>query len=350
MSKESQKKIKYCVFCGADVAENKTYCPNCGKLIIKIVPGKKISKPQPIPKEDFSRKCPNCGSIITSTVLDQCPICNTELEKISEIRKAIVQKKPGLIFTNKKLEPEQKFILRKDTWNLKEGLNVFGTCIYILVIVFFLLATFSFQFDSTPLTIEQILLSYVPELLLGIYPIWYIYNKKHSFSKLGFRSESKKIYLALVIGILGSLMLILLNFFSDRLIYFMSDIGLDIFNIITYMEDYNQVIRNSEILWNILLILSLCGITITSEIVFRGVLHNTLKQRFKNNYIVILIVASAYSLLMLFFTIPYGIYFFIFNFLSYIVLGFLYEINQNIYNTMIAGLLTNIISIIFILL
>ncbi len=350
MSKENQKKIKYCVFCGADVAESKIYCPNCGKLIIKIAPGKQISKQQPVSKEDFSRKCPKCGSIITSTVLDQCPICNTELEKISEVRKTFVQKKPGLIFTNKKLEPEQKFILRKDTWNLKEGINVFGTCIYILVIVFFLLATFSFQFESAPLTIEQLLLSYIPELLFGIYPLWYIYNKKHSFTKLGFRSESKKIPLALIIGILGALMLLLLNFFSDRLIYFMSDLGLDFFNITTTIEEYNQVIRDSELIWNIILILSLCGVTLSSEIVFRGVLHNTLKQRFKNNYIVILIVASAYSLLMLFFTIPYGIYFFLFNLLSYILLGFIYEINQNIYNTMIAGLLSNIISIIIILL
>ncbi|MFW9819107.1 MAG: hypothetical protein ACFFE5_05810, partial [Candidatus Thorarchaeota archaeon] len=184
MSKENQKKIKYCVFCGADVAESKTYCPNCGKLIIKIEPEKKISKPHLISREEFSRKCPNCGSVITSKILNQCPICNTELEKVSEIRKGIVQKKPGLIFTNKKLEPEQKFILRKDTWNLKEGLNVFGTCIYILVIVFFLLATFTFQFGTAPLTIEQLLLSNIPHLLFGIYPLWYIYNKKHSFTKL----------------------------------------------------------------------------------------------------------------------------------------------------------------------
>jgi membrane protease YdiL (CAAX protease family) len=130
----------------------------------------------------------------------------------------------------------------------------------------------------------------------------------------------------------------------------MSDLGLDVFNITTSIEEYNQVIRDSGLLWNIFLILSLCGVTLSSEIVFRGVLHNTLKQRFKNNYIVILIVATAYSSLMLFFTIPYGIYFFLFYFLSYILLGFIYEINQNIYNTMLAGLLSNIISIILILL
>ena len=346
MSKESKKKIKYCVFCGADIAESKTYCPNCGKLIIKIDSGKKKSELRPISKLDFSRKCPNCGSIITSTILDQCPICDTELEKISEIKKAIVQKKPGLIFTDKKLEPEQKFILRKDTWNLKEGLNVFGTCFYILVIIFFLLATFSFQFESAPLTIEEVLLNQIPELVFGIYPIWYIYSKKHSFTKLGFHFESRKFAIAILIGILGSLLLLLFDYFSDSLIYFMSDLGLDIFNVTSVIEEYNGLIRDSDLIWIILIALTLCVGSISSEIVFRGVLHNTLKQRFKNNYIVILIVALAYSLLLLFFTIPFGIYFFIFNFLAYIVLGFLYEINQNIYNTILANLLYNLILII----
>ncbi len=349
MSKESEKKIKYCVFCGADVSENKTYCPNCGKLVIKIESGRKPLKPSTVTKVDFTRKCPNCGSLITSTVIDQCPICNAELEKFSEIKKTIVQKKPGLIFTDKKLEPEQKFILRKDTWNLKEGINVFGTCFYILVIVFFLLATFSFQYESGPLTIEALLINQIPELLFGIYPIWYIYNKKHSFTKLGFRSESKKIPIAILIGIMGSIMLLLLNFFSDFLISLITDAGLDVFDITSTIEEYNLVIRNSEVVWILLLTLTLCVGTISSEIVFRGVLHNTLKQRFKNNYIVILIVALAYSFLLLFFTIPYGIYFFIFNFLAYIVLGFLYEINQNIYNTMLANLLYNIILIIIII-
>ena len=348
MSKESEKKIKYCVFCGADIAESKTYCPNCGKLVIKIVPGKKALKPRPFSKVDLSRKCPNCGSIIISTILDQCPICNTELEKISEVRKAIVQKKPGLIFTNKKFEPEQKFILKKDTWNLKEGLNVFGTCIYILVIVFFLLMTFSLQLESATPTIEEILLTQIPELLFGIYPIWYIYNKKHSFTKLGFQSDSKKIHIAFLIGILGALMLLLLNFFSDSLINFMSDIGLDIFGITSAIQEQNLVIRNSGLIWIIILILTLCVRTISLEVVFRGVLHNTLKQRFKNNYIVILIVALAYSLMLLVFTIPYGIYFFLFNFLAFVVLGFLYEINRNIYNTMLANILFNIILIILI--
>jgi len=350
MSKEKEKKIKYCVFCGVNVEKDKTYCPNCGKLIIKIDTEKRIiipkSKPIPPPKVDFSRKCPNCGSIITSTIIDQCPICNTELERISEIKKAVVQKKPGLIFTNKKLEPEQKFVLKKDTWNLREGLNVFGTCIYVLIIVFFI--TFiSFQSGSS-VTIQQFLLSQIPELLFGIYPIWYIYNKKHSFAKLGFDSNSKKITLALLIGILGSLMLLLLDFFSDSLITFISDVGLDFFNVRSELEQQNLVIRSSELIWIILLGLTLCARVISSEIVFRGVLHNTLKQKFRNNYIVILIVSLAYSLVLLMFSFPYGVALFLLNFLAFTVLGFLYEINGNIYNTMMASVFYNILMLILI--
>lgn len=347
MSKEREKKIKYCVYCGSNIEIDKTYCPNCGKLVIKIEPGKKISKPKPVPEIEVSRKCPNCGSIITSTILDQCPICNTALEKISEIKKAMVQKKPGLIFTNKKLEPEQKFILRKDTWNLKEGFSVFGTCIYILVIVFFLLVTFiSVQLESTPINIQQILLSQIPELVFGIYPLWYIYNKKHSFTKLGFRSDTKKMVLAILIGILGSLMLLLLDFFSDTLINFISDAGLDFFNVKSSLEEQNLVIVNSELIWIILLTTTLCLTAISSEIVFRGVLHNTLKQKFNNNYIVILLVALAYSLVLLLFSFPYGVSFFLLNFLASIVLGLLYEMNGNIYNTIMANILYSILAVI----
>jgi len=349
MRKESEKKIKYCVFCGANIEKDKIYCPNCGKLVIKLEPGKKITQPKPIQELEISRKCSNCGSIITSTILDQCPICNTSLEKVSEIRKTIVQKKPSLIFTNKKLELEQKFVLRKDTWNLKEGLNVFGTCIYILVIVFFLLITFiSFQLDSTPITIQQILLSQIPELVFGIYPIWYIYNKRHSFTKLGFRSDSKKFILAILIGILGSLMLIVLEFFSDAFINFIADVGLDFFNVKSNLEEQNLVIKNSDLIWIVLLTITLIVTAISSEVVFRGVLHNTLKQKFNKNYLVILLVALVYSLILLLFSFPYGVSFFLLNFLASIVLGLLYEMNGNLYNTIMANIFYSILVVILI--
>jgi membrane protease YdiL (CAAX protease family) len=307
-------------------------------------------KPKPIQRLEVARKCPGCGSLITSTILDQCPICNTELEKIAENKKTVIQKKPGLIFTSKKLEPEQKFILKKDTWNLKEGVNVFGTCIYVLVIVFFLLFTIiSFQLDTTTLSVQEILLSQVPELVFGIYPIWYIYNKKHSFTKIGIYPESKKILLGIAVGALGAIILILINYMSDSIIIFFSDIGWDFFDVRTSLLEQNQVIRDSEILWIILLTAALSIGAFSSEIVFRGVLHNALKQKFKNDFYVIVLVALTYSLVMLLFTFPIGMSFFLANFLIFLVLGIIFELtNGNISATISTNILYNIIIMILI--
>ena len=351
MSKNSKKNIKYCVYCGSDVEKNKTYCPKCGKLVVKLEPSKRVMKPTKVEKLEVSRKCSGCGSIITSTIINQCPICDTVLEKISDVKKAAIQRKPVFIFTDKKLEPEQKFLLKKDTWNLKEGINVLGTCIYILVIMFFLLYTIiSFQGDLPDISIQQILYSQIPLLLFGVYPLWYIYNKKHSLNKLGFYSDSKKILIAILIGILGTLVLLVINYFSDSLMYFFSDVGLDFFDVRSSIEAQNQVIRDTELLWIILLTIELSVVTISSEIVFRGVLHNTLKQKFKNNFYVILIVALVYSLVMMLFSFPIGMSFFLANFLSFTVLGFLYELNGNIFNTILANIAYNIVIIIIIFL
>lgn len=355
MSKDNEKKIRYCVYCGSDVGKSETYCPNCGRLIIKLKNGKIatkphiIHKPVSVKKTGISRKCSGCGSVITSTIIDQCPICNTVLEKIPEDKKAVLQKKPGLIFTNKKLEPEEKFILKKDTWNFKEGINVFGTCIYVLIIAFFLLFTIiSFQIDLASFTnnIQLILLGQIAEMLFGVYPIWYIFKKKHSYNKLGFYLDSKKILISILIGILGTFLLVLIDFFSDSIITFFSNVGLDFFDVKLSIEAQNQIIRNADLLWIVLLTLSLCIVAVSSEIVFRGVLHNTLKRRFRNEVYVILIVALVYSIVMLLFSFPIGMSFIFANFLSFTVLGFLYSINGNLFNTIIANIAYNIVIII----
>jgi membrane protease YdiL (CAAX protease family) len=351
MTKEN-KKIKFCVYCGTNVAEDKIYCPKCGKLIIKLEPSKITPKPKRIPTFEITRKCPGCNSVITSTVLDQCPICNTALEKLSEVKKETVQRKPGLIFTSKKLEPETKFILKKDTWNLKEGINVFGTCVYVLIISFFALFAFiSFQLGGAALdiNIQLILLNQIPEILFGVYPIWYIYKRKHSFNKLGFYSDSKKILIAILIGILGFLAMLLINYFSDPLINFFSDVGLDFFDVKSSIVEQNQIIRDADILWIILLAISLCVRAVSLEIVFRGVLHNALKQKFKNEFYVILIVALIYSLVMLVLSFSIGMSFFIINFLMFVVLRFLYSINGNLYNTIIAHIYYSILIIILVI-
>lgn len=359
MSEDNEKKVNYCVFCGANIEEGRIYCPNCGKLVLKIKPEKKEVKQQIVrrsvvgEKIQITRKCSGCGSIITSSVLDQCPICNTMLEKISEQKKLMIQKKPGLIFTNKKFEVEQKFILKKDTWNLKEGINIFGNCLYILIIIYFLLFTIiMFQTEATKIELNMniILLSQIPELLFGIYPLWYIYSKNHSYKKLGLISEFKKFILALLIGVLVGLCLFLINYFSGYLIDFLSDKGLDFFEIKETIEEQNSIIRDADFLLIALLTILLSLGSFSTEIVFRGVLHNTLKERFKNDYKVILFVALIYSVVMLLFSFPIGLGYFFVNFIIFTILGLLYAINKNLYNTIIASIFYNLLIVIFLVL
>ncbi|MFX1410646.1 MAG: type II CAAX prenyl endopeptidase Rce1 family protein [Promethearchaeota archaeon] len=357
--RKEEKRVKYCVFCGKYIEEGKIYCPNCGKLVLKIKPEKEIGQQQPIrgpivdEKIRIVRKCPGCGSIITSNILEQCPICNSVLGKISEQKKEAIQKKPSLIFTNKKLELEQKFILKKETWNLKEGINVFGTSIYILVIAYFLLVmAIAFQADSdTPeINIYIILLSQIPELLFGIYPLWYIYSKKHSYKKLGFFSESnKQVIIAIISGILGGGCLLIINFISSYYIDFLSSVGLDFFELKESISTQTEVIQNTDILMIIVLMILLSIGSFSVEVVFRGVLHNTLKERFKNDLAVVLIIALIYSAVWSLYTYPSGLVLFLVNFIIFIVLGILYEINGNLYNTIIASIFFNFLVIIFLI-
>jgi membrane protease YdiL (CAAX protease family)/predicted RNA-binding Zn-ribbon protein involved in translation (DUF1610 family) len=367
MSKENDVKkiIKYCVHCGAKADKNQIYCPQCGKLIIKMKPSKEISQEKHIYKKaelvgraEISRKCSGCGSIITSTILNQCPICNSMLEPLPELQKP-VQRKSGFIFIDKKLEPEQRFTLNKESWKLKEGLNVFtnSLLIYITVQLLFIML-FWFQIGSdnqdqstiSEITIFLILLSQIPGMLLGIFPLWYISSRRHKFEKLGFSSDRKKNLLALVIGIIGGFSIIVISIFSSyinsSLLY---EIGLNFFDIQTYIDLEYKIIRESG-LWTILLLIELIIVSISTEIVFRGVLHNTLKEKFENDNIkgkisIILIVALVYAGIFLLFSFPIGLYFILSNFLVFVFLGILYEINRNLLNTIIASVLYNILII-----
>lgn len=356
MSKDNEKKIKYCVYCGVDVEKNKTYCPNCGKLIIKLNSSETPAEPRPIHKPvsmqrvEISRKCPGCGSIVTSTILEQCPICNATLEKIPEVKKIAIQKKPGLIFTDKKLEPEQKFILKKDKWNLKEGLNIFGTCIYVYIIAFFLiyfLLVFQGEGDSIEQNIQMLIISQIPEMLIAIYPIYYILSKNHNYSKLGFFKDSKKVLIGIFIGVIGAISLILLNLFYNSLISYLAEIGLDIFDMETEIIIQNQIIRDADFIYVFLLIVLIAIGAASLEIVYRGVLHNTLKQKFRNDVYTILSVALIYSIFILF-IYPNPAYFLL-NFLGFVVLGILWELSDgNIYSTLIASVFYNILLIVLI--
>jgi membrane protease YdiL (CAAX protease family)/predicted RNA-binding Zn-ribbon protein involved in translation (DUF1610 family) len=345
MSKENGKQqiVKHCVYCGARIEESKIYCPKCGKLVVKIEPSKEKSRLQKIgaQKKIVSRKCSGCGSIITSSVLEQCPICNAKLEKIPKLQKAKSSEtrlnQTGYVFTNKKLVPEQRFIIKKETWNFREGISVFGNSLMAYIIIRLLITMLlAFQLDpSDPidLNITTILLSQIPDVIFGLYPLWYIYSKKHNFQKLRLNFKASN--------------------FSSILIKLMYDSGINFFDILPYLANQSQVIQNTDLIWIVLLMVILSISAISTELVFRGVLHNTLKERFDNNLLgrssVVFIIALIYSVLFLIFTLPIGIYFFLVNFMVFIFLGILYEVNKNILTTIIASIIYNIAIIVLIL-
>ncbi|MFX0074912.1 MAG: CPBP family intramembrane glutamic endopeptidase [Candidatus Hermodarchaeota archaeon] len=369
MSKKNEKQrlTKYCVYCGTTIEENTAYCPNpkCGKLVIKLKPSEGISEQQAIApkskkKEPKSRICSGCGSIITSSVLEQCPLCNTKLEKVP--KQEIVDqdkkspRKTGFIFSNKKLVPEQRFILKRSEWNLREGISVFANSLMAYVTIQLVITmVLTLQIGPTEtldLNIVTILLSQLPDVIFGLYPLYYIYSKKHKAQKLGLMVKSRYILIALVIGAIGSVGLILIDNLSSTLITFMYNLGLDFFDVLGYLAEEYLVLQSSEPIFIVLLITLMCLSVISIEIAFRGVLHNALKTYFGNNILgkvsVILLVALIYSALFLFFTLPIGLYFFIPNLIIFLFLGIVYEINKNLLSTIFANVAYTIIIVILI--
>ena len=369
MSKENDKQqiTKFCVYCGTTIEDNAAYCPNpkCGKLVINIKPSeeslqKQTMKPEIHKKTTISRKCSGCGSIITSSVLEQCPICDTKLEKIPG-KTGIVQDKKsqgktGYVFTNKKLVPEQKFILNRNKWNFREGIGVFANTLVayvsIRLVISMLLTLQLGPTETVDLNITTILLNQLPDIIFGVYPLYYIISKKHESQKLSLSLNNRYLIIALIIGIIGSVGLILIDNFSSMIITFMYNSGIDFFDVNAYLAEEYLILQNTNLLFIVLLIALMSLSAISIEIAFRGVLHNTLKARFDNDFLgkttAIAIVALIYSALFLFFTLPTGIYFFIPNFMVFLFLGVLYEINNNLLSTIIANVAYNIVIIILI--
>ncbi len=369
MSNENEKQriTKFCVYCGTTIEENTAYCPNpkCGKLVIKIKPGedslkKQISTLETKEKKKLSRKCSGCGSIISSSILEQCPICDTKLEKIPEQKGVDQDKEPqrktGYVFRNKKLVPEQKFILKRTEWNFREGISVFGNSLMVYVTIRLILTMIlTLQLESTDLmelNITTFFLSQIPEIIFGVYPLYYILSKKHKIQKLGLTLKNRYVIIALIIGIIGSAGLILIDNFSSTIITFMYNSGINFFDINAYLEEEYLILRNTDLILIVLLIAVMSLSVISIEIAFRGVLHNTLKAYFDNDFLgrtsAVLVVAVIYSALFLFFTLPIGIYFFIPNIMVFLFLGIIYEINKNLLSTIIANLAYNIFLIILI--
>jgi len=352
---QDDRLVKYCVYCGAKVKSGEVYCPNCGKLLVKeptAVKGKAKEEYPTVTKarEITIRKCSNCGALIKSPILKQCPICNNELEELPPYEEYTSPQKPGFIFTDKKLEPEEEHTLKRGKWNLKEGTSVFTTSLLVYITTMLLITLFLMPEQN----ILSIIIGQLPEILLGIYPIWYIKKNRHSYKKLGFNFAKKILITAIIIGIIGGVGLIFFDFFSEYLINAMLDLGLgEIFDI-TPIKMNSLIIENAELYWFITLTIMVSLSSISSEILFRGTLHNALKEKFgydlKNKLFVILIVALAYSGIYAILSFPTGLLFFPIYFLLALFLGIIYEVGKgNLVCPILASIIYNISSLIILL-
>lgn len=362
MSEENNNLIKYCIHCGQALEKDRVYCPKCGKLAVKINSSEsedtyikpiRTKKTVDIPE----RKCPDCGSLIKSVLLNQCPICNAKLEELPKEKVENLEKHSGFLFTEKKLIPEKELILKKDSWNYKEGMGVFANSILLFITASLLIIIYSSSAnEGQPPTqdIYSILLISLPKILLGIFPIWYIYSKNHQPKKLSLDFTKKKFIIAIVIGILGGIGLYFIDIFSSFLVNIFADLGLE--KIIPIKEDLNTsvtILRNSEIYWIVLFLGLLILNSITIEILFRGVLHNTLKVKYgngiKNRIIIIFIVALMYTGIFSLLNYRVAIYFIPFYLMLNLLVGIIFELSESLYCTIIAQILLNILSLVIIL-
>jgi len=355
MFENKERKKHYCVYCGAEVEFGEIYCPECGKLNIqmKSKDNSKIKKEKTL----FQRICPGCNSIITSNKLQQCPLCNTILDEVPKKEKATSPESIGFIFDwdkSKKLQP----LIKKENWNLKEGIQVFE--LTILIYFIFLMTIYFFLVQLHPnyeVNIIVILLQLIPYSLLGLYPIFYIINKKNKFIKLGFITGSKSIILAILIGIFGGITLYILEFLSNLLFNSFVSLGFQGFTMYNENSLKMQSIIQTSGPWLLLYLILIVISTISIEVVYRGVLHKSLSTRFNktkfDRIYLILIVALVYAgietLFMNFIDIYVSLYFLVVNIITFTILGILFEINGNLYNTLVAHVLFNILTIITII-
>jgi len=182
--------------------------------------------------------------------------------------------------------------------------------------------------------------------------------KKNHFIKLGLHPDIKKIAIALVIGVFGTIGIYLINLLSNYAFSLLVNAGFE--NFATYnanIIEINQIIRESGF-WIIIYCFLVSLMAIASEIAYRGVLHNTIKQKYgeeiKGKIIVSLLVALVYAgieiLVFLITDIYIGIFLFFSDFIFFFLLLILYELNGSLYNTIFTHVFYNLLIVLIIFL
>jgi len=210
---------------------------------------------------------------------------------------------------------------------------------------------------EAPLEIElnifTIIISQIPGALFGAYAVGYIISKGHEAKKLGLIKNNVKLIIAIALGIAGTFGLLMINLFSNIINSAFSDLGLSLIDMELYTTQQKAIFIESDVIWIILLAVLLIVYAISTEIVFRGVLHNTLRQRFEDNINgrlkIILIISLSFSAIQLLFSFPIGLMYFLLNFLMALLLEVLYDITGNLYTTIVANCGYNILLLLIII-
>ncbi len=346
MNEKSEKAEKICNYCGAKFENQIIYCLECGKLIQNVSSKKK----EPIIKKRF-RTCKGCGSVIESVDLDQCPICYTLLDEVPKDTEISTNNELTLMFNSKGKKLE--LMVNKNRWNYKEGIKVFEFSILSYIFTYMIIMSFLMVLgvQSIEPSFNSLVLESLPRSSLIIYPLYYIISKKHNFSKFGFNSSLKNLLLALLVGIIGAILLLLLNFGIEQVVEGFISLGSPSF--LEYNNNisiYRKIMGSSIIFVIIYLLISNLTI-IAVELAYRGVLHPSLKAKFgpniKSSFLVILISSFIYSGIETLFFFPTDVMLGLVVFLNYLtlfmVLGILYEFKSNLFTTIFAHIMFNII-------
>ena len=240
------------------------------------------------------------------------------------------------IKSDKKIKPDMV------KWSPKEGINVFANSFLIFIIIESILLfhytaispeNFNWISVEIPINIGSLFLSKLPYIFLAVPPIFYIYRKKLNITKIGFRSKIIKEFV--VYGIISGVIFWILDYLSHLFMSLFESMGWSALSQPNYIQEQNQIIQGMGG-WVVLFVIIIIVKQIAEDILFRGVLQNslddfyskknenklTLKIKIKSSFIISMIYA------LIFFLLTFSVYTLIINIITSLIIGFFYESSE----------------------
>lgn len=373
--KSDEKRVDKCPKCGFKLPDGARFCQKCGYNLkpldesewktAKIRP-KSTKSDQTVPEgrkiefDPIKRKCPNCGTFVISKSLEQCPECYEMLSPLPEPYKQRLQTKMEPKTQEKKTE---KLEIEEDKWNIREGIQVFMNSVFVYIIL--QAATMGIYILVNPEVLEDGMNATIPidslSLILGnvagisfvIYPIYYLIKNKHVIEKLGIKKENLK--RCLIFGSIVGVGYYFLEFFIEFLLDFIADFGIEWLGAPEILIEQSGVVEGMPWYLLILFTFTLILAQIAESTLFRGVLHNSInswlqtKESTGKAWKSIFISAVVYALI--YFIFNFNVYYLIFNLLSALFIGAVFEYsNRNLYSIIAMQTTYTLINIIFFIL